>query len=71
MLICKITSTFLPRGADVVYDPDVVGGLVKLLSKILSPSLAVLPKVLICSTTRNQQTYSGFKQQLGERLRLC
>nr|XP_020502929.1 protein-lysine N-methyltransferase EEF2KMT [Labrus bergylta] len=51
--------------ADVVYDPDVVGILVKLLSKILRCSgPAVLPQVLICSTIRNQETYSGFKQQL-------
>ncbi|KAM9345994.1 protein-lysine N-methyltransferase EEF2KMT [Symphorus nematophorus] len=51
--------------ADVVYDPEVVESLVKLLSKILrclSPE--VLPEVLICSTIRNQETYSGFKQQL-------
>ncbi|XP_070703807.1 protein-lysine N-methyltransferase EEF2KMT [Pempheris klunzingeri] len=51
--------------ADVVYDPDIVESLVKLLSKILSrPSPEVLPEVLICSTIRNQETYSGFKQQL-------
>ncbi|KAM8723392.1 protein-lysine N-methyltransferase EEF2KMT isoform 1-T1 [Acanthopagrus schlegelii] len=47
--------------ADVVYDPDVVGSLVKLLSKILSCSSA---EVFICSTIRNQETYGGFKQQL-------
>ncbi|XP_071321856.1 protein-lysine N-methyltransferase EEF2KMT isoform X2 [Trachinotus anak] len=49
--------------ADVVYDPDIVGSLVKLLSKVLrcSPS----PEVLICSTIRNPETYGGFKQQLG------
>ncbi|XP_034567295.1 protein-lysine N-methyltransferase EEF2KMT [Notolabrus celidotus] len=52
--------------ADVVYDPDVVETLVELLSKILRcSSKAVLPEVLICSTIRNQETYSGFKQQLG------
>ncbi|KAM6966764.1 protein-lysine N-methyltransferase EEF2KMT [Tautogolabrus adspersus] len=51
--------------ADVVYDPDLVGILVKLLSKILRcSSRAVLPQVLICSTIRNQETYSGFKLQL-------
>ncbi|XP_044037570.1 protein-lysine N-methyltransferase EEF2KMT isoform X3 [Siniperca chuatsi] len=51
--------------ADVVYDPDVVGSLVKLLSKILRcPSPGAPPEVLICSTIRNQETYSGFKQQL-------
>ncbi|XP_039971615.1 protein-lysine N-methyltransferase EEF2KMT isoform X2 [Xiphias gladius] len=47
--------------ADVVYDPDVVGSLVELLSKILRSSS---PDVLICSTIRNPETYSGFKQQL-------
>ncbi|XP_041634488.1 protein-lysine N-methyltransferase EEF2KMT isoform X2 [Cheilinus undulatus] len=51
--------------ADVVYDPDIVEVLVKLLSKILRcSSHAVHPQVLICSTIRNQETYSGFKQQL-------
>ncbi|XP_076609709.1 protein-lysine N-methyltransferase EEF2KMT isoform X2 [Chaetodon auriga] len=51
--------------ADVVYDPDVVGGLVKLLSRILrGSSPEVLPEVLVCSTIRNQETYDGFKQQL-------
>uniref|UniRef100_A0A3B4VPC4 Eukaryotic elongation factor 2 lysine methyltransferase n=2 Tax=Seriola dumerili TaxID=41447 RepID=A0A3B4VPC4_SERDU len=49
--------------ADVVYDPDVVGSLVKLLSRILRCSSS--PEVLICSTIRNPETYSGFKQQLG------
>ncbi|TMS15555.1 Protein-lysine N-methyltransferase EEF2KMT [Larimichthys crocea] len=37
--------------ADVVYDPDVVGSLVKLLSRILK-SAQVLPEVFICSTIR-------------------
>ncbi|KAM7371510.1 hypothetical protein PAMP_008743 [Pampus punctatissimus] len=51
--------------ADVVYDPDIVRSLVKLLSKILKCSSAhVLPEVFICSTIRNPETYSGFKQQL-------
>ncbi|XP_038563866.1 protein-lysine N-methyltransferase EEF2KMT isoform X1 [Micropterus salmoides] len=51
--------------ADVVYDPDVVGSLVSLLSKILRcPSSGVPPEVFICSTIRNQETYGGFKQQL-------
>lgn len=48
--------------ADVVYDPDVVRSLVKLLSNILRCSS---PQVIICSTVRNQETYGGFKQQLG------
>lgn len=53
---------FLRRGADVVYDPDVVGPLVKLLSSILRCSS---PDVIVCSTVRNQGTYGGFKEQLG------
>nr|XP_046270286.1 protein-lysine N-methyltransferase EEF2KMT isoform X3 [Scatophagus argus] len=48
--------------ADVVFDPDIAGSLVKLLSKILNRSS---PDVLVCSTVRNQETYGGFKQQLG------
>ncbi|XP_068581920.1 protein-lysine N-methyltransferase EEF2KMT [Cebidichthys violaceus] len=47
--------------ADVVYDPDVVEGLVEVLSKILRCSS---PEVFICSTIRNQETYTGFKQLL-------
>ncbi|XP_034449764.1 protein-lysine N-methyltransferase EEF2KMT [Hippoglossus hippoglossus] len=47
--------------ADVVYDPEIVGCLVTLLTKILRCSS---PEVLICSTIRNPETYSGFKQQL-------
>lgn len=51
--------------ADVVYDPEIVGSLVKLVSTILRCSSAeVLPQVLICSTIRNPETYGGFKQQL-------
>lgn len=53
---------FLRCGADVVYDPDVVGHLVKLLSNILRCSS---PVVIVCSAIRNQETYSGFKEQLG------
>uniref|UniRef100_A0A3Q0SKJ2 Eukaryotic elongation factor 2 lysine methyltransferase n=1 Tax=Amphilophus citrinellus TaxID=61819 RepID=A0A3Q0SKJ2_AMPCI len=51
--------------ADVVYDPEIAGSLVKLLSTILRCSSAeVLPQVLICSTIRNPEMYGGFKQQL-------
>ncbi|XP_051244604.1 protein-lysine N-methyltransferase EEF2KMT isoform X2 [Dicentrarchus labrax] len=49
--------------ADVVYDPDVAGSLVKLLSRILRCSS---PEVFVCSTVRNQETYGGFKQQLDK-----
>lgn len=47
---------------DVVYDPDVARSLVTLLSIILRCSA---PDVIVCSTVRNQETYGGFKQQLG------
>ncbi|XP_037333298.2 protein-lysine N-methyltransferase EEF2KMT [Pungitius pungitius] len=47
--------------ADVVYDPEVVEGLVKLLSEVLRASS---PELLVCSTVRNQETYGGFKQRL-------
>ncbi|XP_035510574.1 protein-lysine N-methyltransferase EEF2KMT isoform X2 [Morone saxatilis] len=49
--------------ADVVYDPDIAGSLVKLLSRILRGSS---PEVFVCSTVRNQETYGGFKQQLDQ-----
>ena len=53
--------------ADVVYDPDVTGSLVKLLSQILSCwSAETRPEILICSAVRNAETYGTFKQQLGK-----
>ncbi|KAJ3601374.1 hypothetical protein NHX12_032343 [Muraenolepis orangiensis] len=53
--------------ADVVYDPTIISGLVKLFSRILRcGSPGGLPQVLICSTVRNPDTYSGFKRQLEE-----
>uniref|UniRef100_A0A3B3I6A8 Eukaryotic elongation factor 2 lysine methyltransferase n=1 Tax=Oryzias latipes TaxID=8090 RepID=A0A3B3I6A8_ORYLA len=55
--------------ADVVFDPDLTGSLVQLLSKLLQrPSTEAQPLVLICSTIRNPQTYGGFKLQLGKPL---
>ncbi|MED6243602.1 hypothetical protein ATANTOWER_023276 [Ataeniobius toweri] len=51
--------------ADVVYDPDVAGSLVKLLLKILDcSSVEAQPEIYICSTVRNPETYSDFKLQL-------
>ncbi|XP_047212405.1 protein-lysine N-methyltransferase EEF2KMT-like [Girardinichthys multiradiatus] len=51
--------------ADVVYDPDVAGSLVKLLLKILDCSSAeAQPEIYICSTVRNPETYGDFKLQL-------
>lgn len=53
--------------ADVVYDPDVTGSLVELLSQILScQSAEAQPEILICSAVRNPETYRTFKQQLGK-----
>ncbi|XP_068605517.1 protein-lysine N-methyltransferase EEF2KMT [Brachionichthys hirsutus] len=49
--------------SDVVYDPGVAAGLAKLLVRILRSSS---PDVFICSTVRNQETYSGFTQQLAK-----
>ncbi|KAM4598347.1 protein-lysine N-methyltransferase EEF2KMT [Polymixia lowei] len=51
--------------ADVVYDPDIIGCLVKLLGRILKCSSPEgTPDVLICSTIRNPDTYNCFKLQL-------
>ncbi|XP_055753993.1 protein-lysine N-methyltransferase EEF2KMT isoform X2 [Salvelinus fontinalis] len=51
--------------ADVVYDPDIIGCLVKLLSKILRCSAnGSPPDVYISSTIRNPDTYNSFKHQL-------
>ncbi|KAG7273103.1 hypothetical protein CRUP_024833 [Coryphaenoides rupestris] len=53
--------------ADVVYDPNIISCLVKLLSRILRcPSAGGLPRVLICSSVRNPDTYNCFKRQLEE-----
>lgn len=50
---------------DVVYDPDIIGCLVKLLSKILRCSSPESPPdVLVTSTIRNPDTYNCFKHQL-------
>lgn len=58
---------FLICVADVVYDPEIIEILVKLLSRILKCwSAERLPEILICSTIRNPETYSSFKQQLGK-----
>ncbi|XP_031669833.1 protein-lysine N-methyltransferase EEF2KMT-like isoform X2 [Oncorhynchus kisutch] len=51
--------------ADIVYDPDIIGCLVKLLSKILRCSAnGSPPDVYITSTIRNPDTYNSFKHQL-------
>uniref|UniRef100_A0A667X9B9 Eukaryotic elongation factor 2 lysine methyltransferase n=1 Tax=Myripristis murdjan TaxID=586833 RepID=A0A667X9B9_9TELE len=51
--------------ADVVYDPDIIGCLVKLLSRLLSCSSPPgPPDILISSTLRNLGTYNSFKHQL-------
>ncbi|KAJ8345109.1 hypothetical protein SKAU_G00293020 [Synaphobranchus kaupii] len=51
--------------SDVVYDPDIVGCLVRLLSKILNCTVqGSCTNVYISSTVRNPDTYSCFKTQL-------
>ncbi|KAK3553092.1 hypothetical protein QTP86_031363 [Hemibagrus guttatus] len=49
--------------ADVVYDPELVGCLVRLLEKLVKvPKKA--PEVYVSSTIRNPGTYTSFKKEL-------
>ncbi|XP_052409013.1 protein-lysine N-methyltransferase EEF2KMT [Carassius gibelio] len=51
--------------ADVVYDPDIIAGLVRLLSRLLNGKVhEEHPDVYIASTVRNPQTYDCFKKEL-------
>ncbi|XP_058627513.1 protein-lysine N-methyltransferase EEF2KMT isoform X1 [Onychostoma macrolepis] len=51
--------------ADVVYDPDVIACLVRLLSMLLNCKVQEKhPNVYIASTVRNPQTYDSFKKEL-------
>ncbi|KAK7167625.1 hypothetical protein R3I94_001881 [Phoxinus phoxinus] len=51
--------------ADVVYDPDIIACLVKLLSRLLNCKVQENhPDVYIASTVRNPQTYDCFKEEL-------
>lgn len=51
--------------ADVVYDPDIIACLVKLLSRFLNCKVQENhPDVYIASTVRNPQTYDCFKKEL-------
>ncbi|XP_077068722.1 protein-lysine N-methyltransferase EEF2KMT [Siphateles boraxobius] len=51
--------------ADVVYDPDIIACLVKLLSRLLNCKVQENhPDVYIASTVRNPETYDCFKEQL-------
>ncbi|KAM9456800.1 protein-lysine N-methyltransferase EEF2KMT isoform 2-T2 [Clarias gariepinus] len=50
--------------ADVVYDPEIVSCLVKLLAKLIK-SQKNPPEVYISSTVRNPGTYTCFKNQKG------
>ncbi|CAL8289104.1 unnamed protein product [Boreogadus saida] len=50
--------------SDVVYDPDLLPGLVRLLSVVLRCSSPAAPQVFICSPIRNPDTYNSFKRQL-------
>ncbi|TTJ38836.1 Protein-lysine N-methyltransferase EEF2KMT [Bagarius yarrelli] len=49
--------------ADVVYDPEIVGCLVRLLAKLVKNPKKV-PEVYISSTIRNPGTYTCFKREL-------
>jgi len=51
---------------DVVYDPETIACLVKLLSRLLNCKVQENhPDVYIASTVRNPQTYDCFKEELG------
>ncbi|XP_016405900.1 protein-lysine N-methyltransferase EEF2KMT-like [Sinocyclocheilus rhinocerous] len=51
--------------ADVVYDPDIIACLVRLLSRLLNCKVQEEhPDVYIASTVRNPQTYDCFKKEL-------
>lgn len=51
---------------DVVYDPDIIACLVKLLSRLLNYKVQENhPDVYIASAVRNPQTYDCFKKELG------
>lgn len=51
--------------ADVVYDPDIIACLVRLLSRLLNCKVEENhPDVYVASTVRNPQTYECFKKEL-------
>ncbi|XP_026858603.2 protein-lysine N-methyltransferase EEF2KMT isoform X2 [Electrophorus electricus] len=51
--------------ADVVYDPDIIGCLVRLLAELLKcKGQQRHPEVYIASTIRNPETYNCFKNEL-------
>ncbi|XP_051988106.1 protein-lysine N-methyltransferase EEF2KMT [Xyrauchen texanus] len=51
--------------ADVVYDPEIIAGLVRLLTRLLTCNFQEShPDVYIASTIRNLQTYDCFKKEL-------
>lgn len=51
--------------ADVVYDPDIISCLVRLLARLLNCNFQEShPDVYIASTVRNPQTYNCFKTEL-------
>ncbi|KAJ7992020.1 hypothetical protein DPEC_G00274250 [Dallia pectoralis] len=63
----RVMGANMVIAADVVYDPEVIGCLVKLLSKILrcSANSSSTSDVYISSTIRNPDTYNSFKQHLA------
>lgn len=56
---------FKKKNTDVVYDPEIVVCLVRLLAKLLKIQKKP-PEVYISSTIRNPGTYTCFKKELGE-----
>lgn len=64
-LICWVTLLCLFE-TDVVYDPDIIACLVRLLSMLLNCKVQEKhPDVYIVSAVRNPQTYDCFKKELG------
>lgn len=63
MIVYQIA--FLLKYTDVVYDPEIVTCLVRLLAKLFKIRKHP-PDVFISSTIRNPDTYTCFQNELGE-----
>lgn len=65
-IVWEVFSNIALFEPDVVYDPDIIACLVKLLSRLLNCKVQENhPDVYIASTVRNPQTYDCFKEELG------
>lgn len=49
----------------MVYDPDIISCLVKLLARVFEKFQESHPDVYVASTVRNPLTYDCFKTELG------